>query len=115
MEDSQTYQSPFSWRYGSPEMRGLWSEHNKRLTWRRLWVALAEVESHWSLVTPEQVKDLKDHAGEIDLKKSLEIEASVRHDLVSEIRVFASQCPSVGGSSTWVPPRWISKITRMFS
>jgi adenylosuccinate lyase len=97
MNDSQTYQSPFSWRYGSPEMRRVWSEHNKRVTWRRLWVVLAEAESLWNMVTREQVEDLKAHASEIDLQKSLEVEASVRHDLVAEIRVFASQSPIGGG------------------
>ena len=97
MNDPKNYQSPFSWRYGSPEMRRLWSEENRRLTWRKLWVALAEAESDWNLVTREQVEDLKAHAGEVDLPASLEIEVSVRHDLVSEIRVFASQCPTGGG------------------
>ncbi len=97
MNDPKNYQSPFSWRYGSPEMRRVWSEENKRLSWRRLWVALAEAESDWNLVTRAQVEDLKAHAGEIDLPRSLEIEASVRHDLVAEIHVYASQCPTGGG------------------
>ncbi len=97
MIDPQNYQSPFSWRYGSTEMRRLWSEEHRRLTWRRLWVALAEAESSWNLVTREQVEDLKAHAGEIDLQRSLEIESSVKHDLVSELRVFASQCAIGGG------------------
>ena len=39
-----TYLSPFTWRYGSPEMRALWSEAHKRRLWRRIWVALAEAE-----------------------------------------------------------------------
>ena len=39
-----TYLSPFTWRYGSPEMRRLWSEAHKRQLWRRIWVALAEAE-----------------------------------------------------------------------
>jgi adenylosuccinate lyase len=97
MNDPKNYQSPFSWRYGSPKTRRIWSEVNRRLTWRKLWVALAEAESDWNLVTREQVEDLKAHAGEIDLPASLEIEALVRHDLVAEIRVFASQCPTGGG------------------
>jgi len=41
----ETYLSPFSWRYGSDEMRQIWSEINKRRLWRRIWVALAEVQS----------------------------------------------------------------------
>ena len=33
------YLSPFTWRYGSPRMRSVWSEVNKRRTWRRKSVA----------------------------------------------------------------------------
>lgn len=97
MNDLESYQSPFSWRYGSPAMRRIWGEQNKRLVWRSLWVSLAEVESHWNLVTREQVEDLKLHAADIDLAKSLEVESSLKHDLMAEIKVFASQCPVGGG------------------
>ena len=40
----QTYLSPFSWRYGSTEMRQIWSEIHKRRIWRQLWIALAEAQ-----------------------------------------------------------------------
>ena len=97
MNDFESYQSPFSWRYGSPAMCMIWSENNKRLIWRSLWVSLAEVESCWNLVTREQVDDLKSHSTQIDLPKSLEVESSLKHDLMAEIKVFASQCPVGGG------------------
>jgi adenylosuccinate lyase len=97
MSDFETYQSPFSWRYGSPEMRSIWSEKNKRLIWRQLWVALAEVQSAWGLTTAAQVADLRRHAGEVDVARSLELEKSIRHDLMAELKVFAAQCPTGGG------------------
>lgn len=96
MTDFDTYQSPFSWRYGSDEMRRLWSEANKRRLWRRVWVALAEAQSELGLVTPQQVEDLRTHAGDIDMARAHAIEAEIRHDLMAEIRTFAEQC-SVGG------------------
>ncbi len=71
MENYSSYQSPFSWRYGSTEMRRIWSEENKRLLWRRLWVAMAEAQVDFGLVSAEQVQDLKDHAGEIDIPGAL--------------------------------------------
>ena len=49
--DYETYLSPFTWRYGSPEMRQIWSEAHKRRLWRKLWVALAEVQAEYGLVT----------------------------------------------------------------
>ena len=91
------YQSPFSWRYGSAEMRALWSEDHKRKLWRRIWVALAEAQSQFGLVTPEQVADLRAHADQVDIERALQIEAEIKHDLMAEIRTFAEQCPAGGG------------------
>lgn len=91
------YQSPFSWRYASSEMRSLWSENTKRLLWRKLWVALAQTESEFGLFSPELVEELEKHASEIDMDKALEIEAEIHHDLMAELKTFASQCPRAGG------------------
>jgi len=97
MPDFDTYLSPFTWRYGTPAMRRLWSETNKRLLWRQLWVALAEVQSEYGLVKPEQAADLRRHMTEINLPRALEIEAEIQHDLMAEVRTFAEQCPVGGG------------------
>ncbi len=55
--DYTNYLSPFSWRYGSDEIRGIWSEVNKRKIWRKIWVALAQVQLEFGLVTSEQVAE----------------------------------------------------------
>jgi adenylosuccinate lyase len=95
--DFSSYLSPFSWRYGSPEMRALWSEANKRRLWRRLWVALAEVQAEYGLVRPEQVEDLRQHQEELNIERALPIEAEIHHDLMAELRTFAEQAPLGGG------------------
>ena len=92
-----SYLSPFSWRYGSDEMRRLWSEEHKRRLWRRIWVALAETQSEFGLVTPAQVEGLRYHADEVNVERSLAIEAEIHHDLMAEVKVFAEQCPVGGG------------------
>jgi adenylosuccinate lyase len=92
-----TYLSPLTWRYGSGEMRRIWSQVHQRRLWRRIWVALAEAQADLGLVSPAQVADLKAHADEVNLERSLEIEAEIKHDLVAEIRAFAEQCPVGGG------------------
>jgi len=97
MPDFETYLSPFTWRYGTPAMRRLWSEQNKRLLWRQIWVALAEMQAEYGLVTAEQTADLRAHMTGIDLPRALEIEAEIQHDLMAELRVFAAQCPTGGG------------------
>ncbi len=95
--DHASFQSPFTWRYSSPEMRAIWSEVNKRKLWRRIWVALAQTQARFGLTTPEQVADLQAHAEQIDLERALQIEAEIKHDLMAEVKTYAEQCPIGGG------------------
>lgn len=92
----ETYLSPLTWRYGSDEMRGVWSEAQKRRLLRRVWVALAEAQWEAGLVTAEQAAELRAHQNDIDIERAEAIEREIRHDLMAEIRTFAEQCP-VGG------------------
>ena len=93
----EVYLSPFTWRYGSPEMRRLWSEAHKRRLWRRIWVALAEAQQAVGLVTAEQVTELRAHQDDVDLARAHEIEQEIGHDLMAEVRAYAEQCPIGGG------------------
>ncbi len=95
--DFSTYLSPFTWRYGSPEMRRLWSEAHKRRLWRFIWLSLAEVQAEFGLIRPQQVEDLRAHVEEVNIPRALEIEAEIHHDLMAELRAFAEQCP-LGGA-----------------
>ncbi len=92
----ETYLSPLTWRYGSPRMRQIWSEAEKRRLLRRFWVALAEAQHEAGLVTQAQVEDLRAHQDDIDIEQATALERELRHDLMAEIRVYAAQCP-VGG------------------
>jgi len=97
MFSHQTYLSPFTWRYGSEAMRRIWSEVHKRALWRTIWVALAEAQHAAGLVTAEQLADLRAHQNDIDIERAHAIEAEIHHDLMSEIRCYAEQCPVGGG------------------
>jgi adenylosuccinate lyase len=93
----ETFLSPFTWRYGSPEMRELWSEAHKRRLWRRVWVALASAQARAGLVSPEELEDIRRHQDDIDIERAEGIEREIRHDLMAEIRTYAEQCPVGGG------------------
>ncbi len=95
--DFDDYLSPFTWRYGSAEMRALWSEAGKRRMWRRIWVALAAAQSEYGLVSAAQVADLQAHVDEIDMTTAQAIEAEIHHDLMSEVKTFAGQCNEGAG------------------
>lgn len=91
-----TYLSPLTWRYGSDEMRTIWSEVQKRRMLRQFWVALAEAQVEAGLVTDAQAADLRSRMDDVDIARAAEIEREIRHDLMAEIRLYAEQCP-VGG------------------
>ncbi|MCC6612651.1 MAG: adenylosuccinate lyase [Anaerolineae bacterium] len=97
MYDHNTHLSPFTWRYGSEDMRRIWSEAHKRRLWRRIWVALAAAQAEAGLVTAAQVDDLRAHADAIDIERAHAIEAEIKHDLMAEIKTYAEQCPTGGG------------------
>src|SRR5580658_7693535 len=95
--DYRTYASPFSWRYGRAELRSLFSEQRRRQLWRAVWVALAEAQAAQGLIAQAELDDLRAHAGDIDIEAALAIEREIHHDLMAEIRVFASQAQRGGG------------------
>ncbi|HYC12510.1 MAG TPA: adenylosuccinate lyase [Nitrososphaerales archaeon] len=91
--------SPFTWRYGSKEMRELFSERRRRATWRQVWLALASAEMERGILSKEELADIRAHAGgdHVDIGKSHDLERSIRHDLMAELRVFAGQAKKGGG------------------
>jgi len=96
-----TFISPFTWRYGSAEMRHIWSEERKRQLMRQVWLALATAQNQAGLVSDEQLADLQAHVDDIDIDRALEIEKETRHDVMAEIRTYAEQCPVGGGIIHW--------------
>lgn len=97
MTDFETYLSPYSWRYGSPQMRAIWSENHKRRLWRRIWVALAQIQAEYGLVRPDQVEELRRCQDQVDIQRALEIESEIQHDLMAELRTFAEQAKISAG------------------
>lgn len=96
-----TYQSPYTNRYGSSEMRAIWSETSKRRVWRRVWVAVAEAQAAAGLVSPQQLDDVRANADKVDIPSAMEIEAEIGHDLMAELKTFAEQSPEGGSILHW--------------
>ena len=91
-----TFISPLTWRYGSEEMRALFSERHRRILFRKVWIALAQTECEAGLVRKSQVAELREHAEDIDIDTAAKWEAELHHDLMAEIKTYAAQCPTAG-------------------
>ncbi len=94
----QNYNSPLSERYPSKEMKYLFSPEKKFMTWRRLWIALAEAEQELGLeITDEQIEELKAFADDVNYDVAKEREKVVRHDVMSHVYAYGVQCPKAKG------------------
>lgn len=92
------YVSPLSERYASKEMQYIFSPDMKFKTWRKLWIALAEIEQELGLaITDEQIAELREHADDINYEDAKAREKIVRHDVMSHVYAYGLQCPKAKG------------------
>jgi adenylosuccinate lyase len=104
-----TYSSPLSQRYASPAMQTLWGERRRIGQWRRLWLALMEVERELGLDIPERaLVELRAHLDDADLDRAAEHEKRLRHDVMAHIHHLGEQAPAarpflhLGATSAYV-------------
>ncbi len=95
--DFSGYLSPFSWRYGSKEMRKLFSEEENRKKWRKVWLALAKAQGKAGLIDEKHLKQIEQNLNNIDIEAAHKIEREIKHDLMAELRVFSEQSGEAGG------------------
>ncbi len=92
------YRSPMN-RYGSPEMHHIWSDENRGLRNRDVWIAQATVQAGIGLATKEELADLIAHRDEIDIDviDSRELNPDdprySGHDIVAAISQYADVAP----------------------
>ncbi|AQY22734.1 adenylosuccinate lyase [Riemerella anatipestifer] len=89
-----TYKNPLEERYSSEEMLFNFSHDNKFQNWRKLWIALAEIEKDLGLdISEEQINQMKDKAKDIDYTKSAEYEKRFRHDVMAHVHTYGDVAP----------------------
>ena len=90
----QTYQNPLESRYASQEMLYNFSPDNKFGNWRKLWIALAEIEKDLGLeISDEQIDELKANAENIDYEVAAEYEKKFRHDVMAHVHAYGDVAP----------------------
>jgi adenylosuccinate lyase len=80
-------------------MRSLFSEVEKRMTWRRVWLALAKGEKELGLISKDELDDISAKSGRkhLDFASAQALEKKIGHDLMAELRTFAGQAKRGGG------------------
>lgn len=89
------YQNPLESRYCSDEMLYNFSPEKKFTTWRKLWVALAEIEKELGLdISEEQINELKENVENIDFDKAAKYEKKFRHDVMAHVHAYGDVAPA---------------------
>ena len=89
-----SYKNPLEERYSSEEMLFNFSHNNKFRTWRKLWIALAEIEKDLGLdISDEQISQLKEQAENIDYDAAAMYEKKFRHDVMAHVHAYGDVAP----------------------
>lgn len=92
--EGDVFVSPLVARNASRAMAELFSPRRRAMTWRRIWVALAETQHEMGLpVSAKQVAALRKHVDDVDLAAAAVHERRVRHDVMAHLHAFADQAP----------------------
>jgi adenylosuccinate lyase len=98
MKKYNTYQNPLESRYASTEMLYNFSPEMKFTTWRKLWLALAEIEKELGLkISDKQIQELKKNVTNIDFEKAAAYEKKFRHDVMAHVHAYGEVAPNAKG------------------
>jgi adenylosuccinate lyase len=101
-DDQLLYDNPLITRYASRAMAELWGPRRKFMTWRRLWVALAEAQHELGMpaeagnaprISAAQLAELRAHVEDIDFARAEARERRLRHDVMAHIHAYGEVCP----------------------
>ncbi len=121
MSPLDSFDHPLTGRYASPEMQRLFSTGHRYMTWRRMWLALAEAERELGLDIPaEAIEQMRANLEltEDDLIRVAEYEKRTRHDVMAHLEAFADRAPAarpilhLGATSAFVGDNAELVITR---
>ena len=92
------YQSPLVARNASRDMSAVFSPRRRALTWRRIWLALAESQYEMGLpIKASQVRALKSKLDDIDFAAIAKHEKNLRHDVMAHLHAFGDLAPAARG------------------
>ncbi len=90
---------PIDYRYGTPEMRAVWSEENRFRAIVTAEIALAEAEAAHGMIPAEDAAAIRRCAPQASPARAKEIEGEIHHDMMAIVRAIGEACGDAG--------RWI--------
>ncbi len=94
---------PIDYRYGTDEMKSIWSERSKILRMVDVEVALLKALAKRGYLSEEEVKKAEEVAKNVTPERVKEIEAEIRHDVMALVKALSEQVEKVSREAA----RWI--------
>lgn len=87
---------PIEYRYGTPEMKRIWSEESKLYKLLMVEAALAKAEADVDMIPKEAAEKIEAAVDSVDLERVKEIEARINHDMMAVVLALSEQCQTAG-------------------
>lgn len=88
---------PIDFRYGTPEMRAVFSEENRFVCIVQAEIALARAGADFDLIPPAAASQIQENSLAASLARAKEIEEEINHDMMAIVRAIAEVCGDAGG------------------
>lgn len=96
--NKDTYENPLVSRNASPEMCRLFSPRHRIMTWRRIWLTVAEAQAQLGLpVSRRQIAELQRTIDDVDFDAAAEHEKKLRHDVMAHLHAWGDVAPKARG------------------
>ena len=90
---------PIEYRYGTAEMRAVWSEENRFACVVAAEAALAQAEATQGMIPADAATEIAKNAPRASLSRAKEIEEEINHDMMAIVKAVSEVC---GESGRWV-------------
>lgn len=87
---------PIEFRYGTPEMRAVWSEERRFFAIVAAEVALARAEADTGMIPTEAADEIALGAARASLDRAKAIEDEIHHDMMAVVKAIAEECGEAG-------------------
>ena len=91
---------PIEYRYGTDEMKFVWSEANRLEKIMKAEAALARAEADIGLIPKEAADIIESSIGSVELERVKEIEDEIHHDMMAVVLAMSEKCEE--NADKWV-------------
>lgn len=91
---------PIEFRYGTAEMKHVWSQENRLARIMQIEVALAKAEADVGLIPREAAEIIEESIASVQSERVNEIEEEIHHDMMAVVIAITEQCREDAGK--WV-------------